>query len=130
MKTPDGLKYSKTDEWVKVDGNIATIGITDFAQDSLSDIVFVEILANSNDILQQGDICVTLESVKAAADVHLPITGRVIATNENLADSPEKVNTSPYDDAWMVIVEMANPTELGQLMDPVTYIQFCEERGH
>ena len=130
MKTPDGLKYSKTDEWVKVDGNIATIGITDYAQDSLSDIVFVEILANINDVLQQGDNCVTLESVKAAADVHLPVSGKVIAINNKLADSPEMVNSSPYDDAWMVKIEMAIPAELDQLMSSGAYIQFCEERGH
>ncbi len=130
MKTPDGFKYSKTDEWVKVDGKIATIGITDYAQDSLSDIVFVEILSNIGDVLQQGDNCVTLESVKAAADVHLPVSGKVIAINDDLADSPEKVNVSPYDEAWMVIVEMNHVAELDQLMDADAYIQFCEERGH
>ncbi len=130
MKTPDGFKYSKTDEWVKVDGNIATIGITDYAQDSLSDIVFVEILANIDDVLQKDDNVATLESVKAAADVHLPVAGKVIATNDNLADSPEKVNTSPYEDAWMVRIEMNHVADLDQLMDAPAYIQFCEERGH
>jgi glycine cleavage system H protein len=130
MKTPDGLKYSKTDEWVKVDGNIATIGITDYAQDSLSDIVFVEILSNLDDILQKGENCATLESVKAAADVHLPVSGKVIATNDKLPDSPEKVNISPYEDAWMVRLIMTDTAELDQLMDSTTYIQFCEERGH
>ena len=130
MKTPDGFKYSKTDEWVKVDGNIATIGITDYAQDSLSDIVFVEILANINDVLQKGANCATLESVKAAADVHLPVSGKVVAINDNLADSPEKVNTSPYDDAWMVRIDMNHAADLDQLLEAPAYIQFCEERGH
>jgi glycine cleavage system H protein len=130
MKTPDGLKYSITDEWVKVEGNVATIGITDYAQDSLSDIVFVEILSNLEDTLQKGENCATLESVKAAADVHLPVSGKVIATNDKLSDSPEKVNISPYDDAWMVRLVMTNSAELDQLMDSTAYIQFCEERGH
>jgi glycine cleavage system H protein len=130
MKTPEDLKYSKTDEWVKVDGNVATIGITDYAQDSLSDIVFVEILSNMDDILQNGENCATLESVKAAADVHIPVSGKVIATNDNLSNFPEKVNISPYDDAWMVRLVMTNPAELDQLMDSTAYIKFCEERGH
>jgi len=130
MKTPENLKYSMTDEWVLVEGNIVTMGITDYAQDSLSDIVFIEMLVSEEDVLNQGDNCATLESVKAAADVHAPLSGKVIAINDELSDSPEKVNASPYEDAWMIKMELSNISELEGLMSAEAYAKYCDERGH
>ena len=130
MKTPNDRKYTKSDEWVKLDGNLAAVGVSDYAQDALSDVVFFEAVVSAGDTISANTQIATLESVKAAADVHLPISGKVIATNDDLSDSPEKVNSSPYDDAWMVKIEMSNPAELNQLMDSDAYIQFCEGRGH
>ena len=88
-QVPNGLKFTDNDEWVRVEGDIATIGITDYAQDQLSDIVFVEYLLDEGDDAAKGDTCATVESVKAAADVYLPVSGEITATNEDLADSPE-----------------------------------------
>jgi len=89
MKTPTGLKYSKTDEWVKLDGDEALIGITDFAQDQLSDVVYVDLMIEEDDEVSKGDTIATVESVKAAADVNFPASGTVLAVNEDLADNPE-----------------------------------------
>jgi len=89
MNIPTELKYTKNDEWIRVEGNIGTVGITDYAQEQLSDIVFVEIVVNVGDTVKQGDTCATLESVKAAADVYLPVSGKVVEVNEALPDTPE-----------------------------------------
>ena len=93
MNFPIDLKYTENDEWVRVEDNIGTIGITDFAQDQLSDIVDVEVVVSEGEDAAQSDTCATLESVKAAADVYLPVSGKVISINEDLADTPEVVNT-------------------------------------
>lgn len=130
MNTPVELKYAKTDEWVKVDGNVATIGVSDFAQSQLSDVVFVEITVSEGDNVARGKAFATVESVKAASDVNMPVSGKVVAVNEGLADSPEKINSEPYTSAWMVKVELSNPAELNDLMDAAAYIAFCETRGH
>ncbi|RMF46749.1 MAG: glycine cleavage system protein GcvH [Anaerolineae bacterium] len=128
MNVPADLKYTKNDEWVKVEGNIATVGITDYAQEQLSDVVFVEILVSEGDSVSQGDSCATVESVKAAADVYMPVSGTVTATNEDLADTPEEVNSDPYGAAWMVKVELSDPAELDGLMDAAAYEAYCQER--
>jgi len=128
MKIPGDLKFTKGDEWVKVDGNIATLGITDYAQDHLSDVVFVEITVSQDDNVKAGTTVATLESVKAAADVNSPVSGKVIEINESLPDAPESVNTDPFDSAWMIKVEMTNPAELDALMDAAAYEKYCEER--
>ena len=128
MKTPAELKYTKNDEWIRVEGDIAIIGITDYAQDQLSDIVFVEIVALEGDSLNQGDTCAVIESVKAAADVYLPVGGDIIAINEALMDSPELVNEDPFDEAWLIKVKMADPSQLDGLMDADTYKNL--ERDH
>lgn len=130
MNTPKELKYAKTDEWVKVDGNIATIGISDHAQDQLSDIVFVEMTVSVDDEVSQGDAGATIESVKAAADVNLPVSGKVVELNETLAESPETLNEDPYGKGWMIKIEMSDPAELESLMDSSAYEKHCEEAGH
>jgi len=128
MKTPAELKYTKNDEWVRVEGDIAVIGITDYAQDQLSDIVFVEIVALEGDSLDQGETCAVIESVKAAADVYLPVSGEIIAINESLMDSPELVNEDPFGNAWLIKVKMADPSQLDALMDADAYQKL--ERDH
>ena len=121
MNVPTGLKYTKNDEWVKVEGNIGTVGITDHAQEQLSDIVFVEIVLSEGDTASQGDTCATVESVKAAADIYLPVSGKVVAVNEALPDKPETINSDPYGEAWIVKVELSDPSELEKLLDAGGY---------
>jgi len=128
MKAPDELKYSKNDEWIRVDGDVATMGITDYAQDQLSDVVFVEIVAFEGDELGQGETCAVVESVKAAADIYMPVSGEIIEINETLMDSPELINQDPFGDAWMIKIKMTDPGELDGLMDAETYKNM--ERDH
>ncbi len=129
MNIPSDLKYTKSDEWVRVEGGTATAGLTDYAQSQLSDIVFVE-LPSVGTILEQGESFASVESVKAASDVYLPIGGEITAVNETLADSPELVNQDPYGKAWMVKFKVADPGELDSLMDAAAYEKYCEERAH
>jgi len=121
MNFPSDLKYTKNDEWVRVEGNTGTVGITDYAQSQLSDIVFVEVIVAVGEEVTQGDSCATVESVKAAADVYMPVSGKVIAINEALPDSPEIINSDPYGAAWMVKVEISKPVELAEMMDAAAY---------
>jgi len=129
MLVPGDLKYSKSDEWIKVQGNIGTIGITDFAQSQLSDVVFVEVITRVGDAAKKGTICASLESVKAAADVNFPISGKVMEINDKLPGTPEIVNSDPYNKSWMVKVQLTDPTELNSLMDAAAYEVFCQERS-
>jgi glycine cleavage system H protein len=129
MNIPNNFKYTSNDEWIKVDGNVGTVGITDFAQNSLSDIVFVEIVVAVGDVVKKGDACATIESVKAAADVYMPAGGKVVAVNDALPESPEKVNSDPYGDAWMVKIELSDPAELNALLDAAAYEKVCSEKG-
>lgn len=128
MNVPADLKYTKEDEWIKVEGNIATIGVTDYAQDHLSDVVFVEIAVAAGDVVTAGQTGATLESVKAAADMNIPVSGKVVAINETISDATETVNSDPFGAAWMIKVEMSNPAELDALMDAAGYSKYCEER--
>jgi glycine cleavage system H protein len=128
MNIPPELKYTRNDEWIRVEGSRGTVGITDYAQEQLSDIVFVEIIASAGESLKQGDSCATVESVKAAADVYLPVGGTITEVNESLPDKPEIVNTDPYGEAWMVRLELSDPAELDGLMDSESYQKYCEER--
>jgi glycine cleavage system H protein len=121
MNVPSELKYTENDEWIKVEGNVGIVGITDHAQEQLSDIVFVEIVVAVGDEVKKGDSCATLESVKAAADVYLPAGGKVIAINEALPDTPELVNKEPFGGAWMVKIELSDPADLGDLLDAAAY---------
>lgn len=128
MKTPEGLKYTKSDEWIKVEGDEGIIGISDFAQDQLSDVVYVEFMVEEGDSVSKGDTIATVESVKAAADVVFPASGTVKAVNEALADSPEALNTDPYVKGWIVKITLDDFSELDDLMDSKSYISFNAER--
>ncbi len=121
MNIPGDLKYTENDEWIKVEGNVGTVGITDHAQDQLSDIVFVEIVAAEGDEVSKGDSCATVESVKAAADVYIPASGKVIAVNESLSGTPELINSDPYGEAWMIKIELRDANELDDLLDAAAY---------
>ena len=128
MNTPKELKFIKTDEWVKVDGNTAKIGISHFAQDQLSDIVYIEFNKEPGESIEKNQVLVTIESVKAAADVKSPVSGKVIEINESLSDTPETLNEDPYENGWLCKVELDNLSELDELMDAKTYDEFCESR--
>ncbi|MAT44585.1 MAG: glycine cleavage system protein H [Anaerolineaceae bacterium] len=130
MNNPTNLKYTKSDEWIKVDGNIATIGISDYAQSQLSDIVYLEYLVDVDDEVSKGDACVTLESVKAAADVNCPLSGKVTEINESLSDEFEAVNSDPFGKAWMVKIEFTDASELDEYMTAEEYSKYNEEREH
>lgn len=130
MNIPTDRKYAQTDEWVKVDGNIATIGVSDYAQDALSDVVFFEAIVAVGDTLSAGQQIGTLESVKAAADVNSSVSGKVVEVNEELANAPETVNQDPYEKAWMIKIELANPAELEKLLDAAAYTKYLESRSH
>ncbi len=119
------MKFSKTHEWVKVEGNIATIGLTDFAQDQLGEIVYAEAEPVGTVVEIEG-IIGTVESVKAASDLYAPISGEVVEANEEIEDAPEMINEAPWD-AWFVKLEIANPAELDELLDEDAYKAFCEE---
>jgi len=121
MNTPTDLKYTQNDEWMRVEGNVGTMGITDHAQEQLSDIVYIEIVAAVDETVSAGDTCATVESVKAAADVYMPVSGKVIEINEALPDAPETINSDPYGAAWMVKIELSDPSELEKLLDAAGY---------
>ena len=125
MKIVEGLTYSKDHEWVKVEGNLATIGITDFAQHSLGDIVYIE-LPELGDTIGKDETFGVVESVKAASDVYLPVSGTVVKINEALVDEPELVNADAFEN-WMVCVEMDNLAELDELMDATAYETICND---
>ena len=127
MKVEAGYKYTEKDEWVKVDGNIATLGISDHAQDQLSDIVFLEYLVGDGDEIAKGDEFGTIESVKAASEIYSPVSGKVVELNEELLDAPETVNSDPYGASWMIKVEMSDPAELDELLDADAYTKKVEE---
>jgi len=117
---PAELKYSKSHEWVKVDGDVVTIGITDHAQEELGDVVYVE-LPSAGRILGPDDVFGTVESVKAVSELYAPVSGEVIETNESLVGSEATVNDSPYEGGWMIRVRLRNPAELDHLLDAAAY---------
>lgn len=123
----DGLLYTKEDEWISVDGDVATIGITDYAQDALSDIVYVE-LPDEGEEFDEGDTFGTVESVKAVADLFMPVSGTVTAANTDLEDAPESLNETPFE-SWIVKVQMSDPSQLDTLMDTAAYKAYCDERS-
>ncbi|MEE1131591.1 MAG: glycine cleavage system protein GcvH [Caryophanon sp.] len=126
MSVPAGLFYSKEHEWVKVEGNKAYIGITEFAQNELGDIVFVE-LPEVDATIAAGDVFGNVESVKTVSDLYAPVSGKVIEINEALEDSPELVNESPYEDAWMIAVELDDASEVEALLDAAGYEALISE---
>ena len=121
MIIPQDYLFTDNDEWIKVEGSTGTVGITDYAQSQLSDVVYVEIVVEPGSTADQGEICATIKSVKAAADVYLPAGGKILAINDKLSDRPETVNSSPYEDAWMVKVEISDPKQLEKLLDAAKY---------
>ena len=125
---PKDLRYSEHDEWIRVDGDEATIGITDYAQDQLSDIVFLE-LPEEGDEFDEGDTFGVVESVKAASDLYMPIAGTISAVNEDLVDTPELINAEPYTDGWMVKITISDASQLDSLMNAEAYQAYCDERG-
>jgi glycine cleavage system H protein len=122
MNFPDNLKYSKEHEWVKIDGNIATIGISDFAQKELGDIVYVDI-NTIGDNVEKDAIFGTVEAVKTVSDLFLPLSGEIFEFNEDLEVNPENVNSDPYGKGWMIKVKIANPAEIDDLLDSDGYKQ-------
>jgi glycine cleavage system H protein len=125
MNLPSNLSYTKSHEWVKVSGSVARVGVTDFAQHELTDIVFVE-LPKENSVLAAGKNCVVLESVKTAADVYSPVSGRVIKVNSKAAEAPEVVNHDPYGEGWLFEVEMSNSNEIDNLLTAAEYEQMVK----
>jgi len=130
MNFPTDLRYTENDEWIRMEGEFAVAGITDYAQDQLSDIVYVEISAGVGDTLARGESCAAVESVKAASDVYLPAGGTITEINEVLPATPELVNSDPYGAAWMVRLKLSDPAELEGLMDAAAYERHCQERSH
>jgi glycine cleavage system H protein len=116
----DGLKYTKTHEWVKITGNKARIGITDHAQEELTDIVFVELPTVGKEVKKGEELCV-VESVKSVSEVYAPVSGKIVAVNTKLDESPEIINNKPYDDGWLVELEVNDKAELNSLLDAAGY---------
>ena len=126
MEFPEDLKYTKEHEWVKEDGDTVTIGITDYAQDSLGDVVYVE-LPEADSTITSGDTFGVVESVKAVSDLYAPVSGTVTEVNDAVVDSPESINDEPYGDAWLLKIELSDAGELDGLMTAEDYKAYTEE---
>ena len=120
MNVPSNLKYTKDHEWISIDGDIATIGITEFAQGELGDIVYVEV-ETVDETLEMEEVFGTVEAVKTVSDLFLPLSGEIIEFNESLESEPEKVNTDPYGEGWMIKLKISNPEEIDKLLDDAAY---------
>lgn len=120
MNIPQNLKYTKDHEWIRVEGDIATIGITDFAQSELGDIVYVEI-ETEGETLEQEEVFGSVEAVKTVSDLFMPVSGEIIEFNSNLEANPELVNTDPYGDGWMIKVKVSDSNQIGELLDAEAY---------
>lgn len=125
---PEDLRYTKEDEWIRVEDNELLVGITDFAQDSLSDIVYLELPAVGEQVTA-GETFGVVESVKAAADLYAPVAGEITAVNDDLADTPEKLNEDPYGDAWLIRLRADDMSDLDELMDAGAYRSYVEQRS-
>ena len=126
MNYPEALKYSAEHEWVVADGNRARIGITDFAQDALGDVVFVNLPTVGVEVIA-GATCAEVESTKSVSDIYSPVTGEIVEVNASLDDAPEQLNADPYGDGWIFVVEMVDPSELDALLDADAYRRMVEE---
>lgn len=122
MNVPSNLKYTKDHEWISIDGDIATVGITDFAQGELGDIVYVEV-ESIDETMAIEEIFGSVEAVKTVSDLFLPLSGEIIEFNESLETEPEKVNSDPYGEGWMIKIKITNPEEIDQLLDDKAYIK-------
>ena len=128
LQYPADLKYSKTDEWVRVAGDEVTIGITDYAQDQLGDIVYIELPWDKGASVKHETKFGDIESVKATSELISPVSGEVVKVNEDLKERPELINDNPYEDGWMLVVKIANPTELDRLMGAEEYKAYLQGR--
>jgi glycine cleavage system H protein len=128
MNFPENIKYAKSHEWVRTEGNTAYVGISDFAQSELGDIVFVDITAAEGDELKAGEVFGTIEAVKTVSDLYLPIGGKIVAINQKIIDTPETINSDPYGNGWMLQIEPAGEAGSG-LMDSVAYSDMVG-KGH
>lgn len=129
---PDDLRYAETHEWVRVDGDEATIGISDYAQDELGDVVYLDLpwdVSGSRDF-KAGERFGDIESVKATSELFIPVSGALIAVNNTLQSTPELVNSQPYGDGWMLRVRLSDPAEVAKLMDAAAYTEFLKTAGH
>lgn len=126
MNVPTNLKYTKDHEWIKVDGAEALVGITDFAQSQLGDVVFIEI-ETQGETLAKEEVFGTVEAVKTVSDMFMPVGGEILEVNPKLADQPDVVNKDPYGDGWMVRIRMTNPAELNELLTPEKYKELINE---
>jgi glycine cleavage system H protein len=126
-KTPPDLKYLKSDEWVRLEGDTGTIGISDYAQDQLNDIVYVE-LPDVGTELQKGERFASVESVKAASDVYMPLSGTVTEVNTALSDAPERINSDPFGEGWIVKVKVTGDADNESLLDAEQYAEWCNTR--
>ena len=129
MNIPLDSKYAKSHEYVHFEDGVGTIGITDYAQSSLGDVVFVE-LPQVGSVFDAGDELGSIESVKAVSELFAPVSGEVVEINETLADKPELVNTDPYGDGWMIRIRVSDATELDDLMNAEEYEEYCETESH
>jgi glycine cleavage system H protein len=129
MKTPANLKFTKTHEWVRVEDDVVTVGIADYAQQELGDITYLE-LPEVGASISAGEPFGVVESVKAASDIYSPLDGEVLERNDTAVDSPELVNSSPYDDAWLIKVRVSDPSQVNVLMSATDYDTFAEEAAH
>jgi glycine cleavage system H protein len=128
MNLPDDLKYTKEHEWCRVQGNRAVIGITDHAQDQLGDIVYVE-LPEVGDPVKKGETFGVVESTKAVSELFAPVTGKVVEVNDPLTDAPETINEDPYEEGWMIQVEISDAKELAELLDAAGYQKFIQDEA-
>ena len=128
MAVPNDLYYAKTHEWLKIDDNLATVGITDFAQNQLSDITFVELPDVGREV-EAGDEVAVVESVKAASDIYAPVAGTIVEVNGDLEDSPDMINASPYDAGWLFKIELRKEEDVDNLMSAEEYSELCNENG-
>ncbi len=126
MEFPKDLKYSKEHEWVSVDGDVATIGITDYAQNELGDVVFVE-LPEADDTFKQMEAFGTIEAVKAVSELYVPVSGEIVEVNSKLEDEAGLVNSSCYGDGWMIKIKLSDPSEVDELMDAAEYKEMVEQ---
>ena len=127
MNIPDDLRYTREHEWARKKGRNVAVGITEFAQDQLGDVVYLE-LPDVGDIVKRGEAFGVVESTKAVSELFAPLSGKVVEVNDPLADAPETVNEDPYEEGWMVVIEPSEPAELGELMDAKAYQAFLEEQ--
>ena len=126
MNIPEELKYTKDHEWISIEGEIATVGITDFAQRELGDIVYVEV-ETVGETLDADEVFGSVEAVKTVSDLFLPVSGEIIEFNEDLEDTPEDVNAEPYSKGWMIKMKVSNPNDLNQLLDSNQYRELIGE---